>query len=91
LKLGKDAIPEKLSNLLEGKSFVVSGTFTNLSRDEIKLLIEKHGGKNQSGVTSKTSYLLAGDEAGPSKLDKAAKLKIDVIDENAFLKMIVEN
>ncbi len=90
MKIGKDAIPEKLSSLLDGKSFVVSGTFTNFSRDEIKLLIEKHGGKNQSGVTSKTDFLLAGEEAGPSKLDRAAKLNINVIDENGFLKMIGE-
>ncbi len=88
MKIGKDAIPEKLSSLLEGKSFVVSGTFTNFSRDEIKLLIEKHGGKNQSGVTSKTNFLIAGNEAGPSKLEKAGKLKINVIGENEFLKMI---
>ena len=90
MKIGKDAIPEKLSERLSGKSFVVSGTFTNFSRDEIKLLIEKHGGKNQSGVTSKTNYLLAGDEAGTSKLEKASKLKINVIGENEFLKLINE-
>ena len=90
MKIGKDAIPEKLSERLSGKSFVVSGTFTNFSRDEIKLLIEKHGGKNQSGVTSKTDYLLAGEEAGPSKLEKAAKLKINVIGESEFLKLINE-
>ena len=90
MKIGKDAIPEKLSERLSGKSFVVSGTFTNFSRDEIKLLIEKHGGKNQSGVTSKTDYLLAGEEAGPSKLEKAVKLKINVIGESEFLKLINE-
>ena len=90
MKISKDAIPEKLSEMLNGKSFVVSGTFTNFSRDEIKLLIEKHGGKNQSGVTSKTDFLLAGDEAGPGKLEKAVKLKINVIDEKEFLKLIGE-
>ncbi len=88
MKIGKDAIPEKISNLLDGKTFVVSGTFSNFSRDEIKSLIEKHGGKNQSGVTSKTDYLLAGEEAGPSKLEKADKLKVNVIDESGFLKLI---
>ena len=90
MKLSKDAVPEKLSARLAGKSFVVSGTFTNFSRDEIKLLIEKHGGKNQSGVTSKTDFLLAGEEAGPSKLEKAAKLKINVIGEKEFLILIEE-
>jgi DNA ligase (NAD+) len=88
MKISKDSMPVKLSNLLDGKSFVVSGTFTNFSRDEIKGIIESHGGRNQSGVTSKTNYLLAGDEAGPGKLEKAAKLKITVIDEKEFLKMI---
>jgi DNA ligase (NAD+) len=90
MKIGKDSIPERLSNLLEGKTFVVSGTFSNFSRDEIKLLIEKHGGKNQSGVTSKTNFLLAGEEAGPSKLEKANKLNVNVIGEKEFLKMIEE-
>ena len=88
MKISKDAIPEKISAILDGISFVVSGTFTNFSREEIKLLIESHGGKNQSGVTSKTNFLLAGEEAGPSKLEKAAKLKVAVIDEKEFLKMI---
>ena len=90
MKIGKDAIPEKISALLSGKSFVVSGTFINFSRDEIKLLIERHGGKNQSGVTSKTDFLLAGEEAGPGKLEKAGKLKIKLIGEKEFLKMIGE-
>ena len=88
MKLGEDSIPVKLSALLEGKSFVVSGTFTNLSREEIKSLIEQHGGKNQSGVSSKTDFLLAGDEAGPSKLEKAQKLNIKIIGETDFLNMI---
>jgi DNA ligase (NAD+) len=88
MEINEDSIPVKLSSLLEGKSFVVSGTFSNLSREEIKTLIEQHGGKNQSGVSSKTSYLLAGDEAGPSKLEKAEKLKIPLMTENEFLKMI---
>ena len=88
MEIGKDSIPERLSSLLTGKSFVVSGTFTNFSRDDLKLLIEKHGGKNQSGISSKTDYLLAGEEAGPSKLEKAKKLKVALIDEIEFLKMI---
>ncbi len=90
MKINKDSIPVKLSALLEGKSFVVSGTFSNLSREEIKTLIEQHGGKNQNGVSSKTSFLLAGDEAGPSKLEKAEKLKIPIMTESEFLKIIGE-
>ena len=88
MELSEDAIPQKISALLEGKTFVVSGTFTNFSRDELKQLIESHGGKNQSGVSSKTSYLLAGEEAGPSKLEKASRLNVSVIGEDDFLKMI---
>lgn len=86
--LSKDSVPERISSVLDGKSFVVSGTFSNFSRDEVKILIEKHGGKIQSGISSKTNYLLAGDEAGPSKLEKAAKLKISTIGESDLLKMI---
>lgn len=88
MELHENAIPKQLSDALAGKSFVVSGTFSTLSRDEIKLLIEQHGGKNQSGVSAKTDFLLAGDEAGPSKLDKATKLNVKVISENDFLKLI---
>lgn len=88
MKIGKDAIPEKISNDLDGLSFVVSGTFTNFSREEIKKMIEQHGGKNQSGVSAKTNFLLAGDEAGPSKLEKAEKLKVKIIGEEDFLKLI---
>ena len=88
MTLNADAIPVQLSERLTGKSFVVSGTFTTFSRDEIKLLIEQHGGKNQTGVSGKTDYLLAGNEAGSSKLAKAAKLNVKVISESEFLKLI---
>ena len=73
---------------LEGKSFVVSGVFNHHSRDEIKALIEKHGGKNVSSVSSKTDFLLAGDNMGPSKKEKAEKLGIAIISEEEFGKMI---
>ena len=88
MTLNTDAIPVQLSDRLTGKLFVVSGTFTTFSRDEIKLLIEQHGGKNQTGVSGKTDYLLAGNEAGSSKLAKAAKLNVKVISESEFLKLI---
>jgi DNA ligase (NAD+) len=88
MELSAASIPKKVSSRLDGLSFVVSGVFSTFSRDEIKVVIEQHGGKNQSGVSAKTNYLLAGDEAGPSKLDKARKLKVAVIDEKEFLKMI---
>jgi DNA ligase (NAD+) len=77
-----------LSDKLSGKSFVISGTFTRYSRDEIKDLIGKHGGKVISGVSSKTDFLVAGDKMGPEKLNKAQKLNISIISEQEFLKMI---
>ncbi len=88
MELSASSIVKKLSNKLDGLSFVVSGVFSTFSRDEIKKIIEQHGGKNQNGVSAKTNFLLAGDEAGPSKLEKAKKLKIAVIDEKEFVKMI---
>jgi len=88
LELSAASIPKKVSSKLNGLSFVVSGVFSNFSRDEIKQVIEQHGGKNQSGVSAKTNYLLAGDEAGPSKLDKAKKLKVAILSEKEFVKLI---
>ena len=76
------------STILEGLSFVVSGSFASFSRDELKGLIEKNGGKNLSGVSSKTNYLVAGDKIGPSKLAKAEKLKVSIISEDDFKQMI---
>lgn len=75
------------SEKLAGKSVVVSGVFSQ-SRDEIKLLVEKHGGKNVSSISAKTSFVLAGDNMGPAKLDKARELNIPIISEEEFLKMI---
>ena len=73
---------------LSGKSVVVSGVFTQHSRDEYKLLSEQNGGKNVGSISSKTSFVLAGDNMGPSKLEKAQKLNIPIINEAEFLKMI---
>ena len=77
-----------LSNMLEGKSFVVSGVFENFSRDEIKELIRIHGGKNIGSISAKTSFVLAGENMGPAKLAKAAKLEIPIISEQDFQEMI---
>lgn len=88
MELSVSSMPAKISSKLEGQSFVVSGTFSNFSREEIKSLIEQHGGKNQSGVSSKTDFLLAGEEAGPSKLEKAMKLKVRILTEAEFSEMI---
>lgn len=77
------------SEKLKGMVFVVTGTFENFSRDEIKKTIEDHGGKNASSVSSKTTYLLAGENTGPEKLKKAKFLGIPLISESEFQKMII--
>ena len=88
MEISADSTPNKISSRFDGYSFVVSGTFTTFSRDEIKSIIEQHGGKNVSGVSAKTSYLVIGDKPGDSKVEKATKLKVKMIDEVEFLKMI---
>lgn len=77
-----------LSDKLEGRSFVISGVFSSHSRDEIKTLVEDHGGKVSSSLSSKTSFLLAGENMGPKKRIKADDLGIVIIDETTFLSMI---
>ena len=77
-----------VSDVLKGKTIVVSGVFTQVSRDELKQMIEDHGGKNGSSISSKTDYVVAGDKMGPSKLEKANQLGITILTEDAFLAMI---
>jgi DNA ligase (NAD+) len=79
---------ESLGDTLAGKTMVISGVFAKHSRDEIKALIEAHGGKVGSGVTGKTDYLVAGDGIGPSKLEKAVQLGVQIISEDQFLELI---
>ena len=76
------------SDLLAGKSIVISGVFEHHSRDEYKQIIEQNGGKNVGSISGKTSFILAGDNMGPSKLQKAEKLGIPIVSEEEFLKMI---
>lgn len=76
------------SDLLAGKSIVISGTFARYSRDEYKELIECNGGKNVGSISKKTDFVLAGENMGPSKREKATSLGIPLIDETSFLKMI---
>ena len=85
-EMGKD---EKtvLSDKLAGITIVISGNFSR-PREEMKRLIEQHGGKNSSAVSSATSYLLAGDKTGPAKLQKAEKSGIKIIDEKTFFELI---
>ena len=84
----KKAVSE--SQALAGKTIVVSGVFSSFSRDEIKQLIEYHGGKNSSSISSKTDFLLAGEKMGPEKKKKAEALNVKIINEDEFLKMIEE-
>lgn len=76
------------SNALEGKSIVVSGVFHTVSRNELKALIEANGGKNVGSISAKTSYVVAGDNMGPAKLEKATNLGIEILNEEQFLKLI---
>ena len=76
------------SDILAGKSFVISGVFERHSRDEYKDMIERNGGKNVGSISKKTDYVLAGANMGPSKLEKAQKLNIPIIDESQFLEML---
>ncbi|MFI3266804.1 MAG: BRCT domain-containing protein, partial [Rikenellaceae bacterium] len=81
----------ELSQSLEGKKIVISGTFERHSRDELKLLIERHSGKNVSSVSKATDYLLAGANIGPAKLEKANKLGVEIISEEQFEQMIAQD
>lgn len=76
------------SDKLAGKSIVISGVFAKHSRDEYKAMIERNGGKNVGSISGKTSFILAGENMGPSKLQKAEKLGIQLVDEDTFLSMI---
>lgn len=77
------------SDKLSGLSFVISGVFNHHSREEYKEMIERHGGKNVGSISSKTSFVLAGENMGPAKLEKAKKLGIRIINEDEFLEMLL--
>ena len=76
------------STILENKKIVISGTFKNISRDELKKTIELNGGKNSSSVSKSTDILIAGENMGPSKLEKAEKFKVSILNENDFLNLV---
>ncbi|NQX96956.1 MAG: hypothetical protein HRT73_03630 [Flavobacteriales bacterium] len=84
-KLKKQII---ISRKLEGLVFVVSGVFSKFSRDELKSTIEQNGGKVSSSISKKTSYIVAGENMGPSKLAKAEKLEVNIINEDQFLELL---
>ena len=77
------------SDKLAGLSIVISGVFSHHSREEYKDMIVKHGGKNVGSISSKTSFILAGENMGPAKLEKAQKLGIKIINEDDFLQMLL--
>jgi DNA ligase (NAD+) len=76
------------SDKLEGKSFIISGVFKNYSRDELTEIIEANGGKILSGISGKLNYVIAGENMGPAKLEKANKLNIPIISDQDVLKML---
>ena len=86
---GEETMP--VGNALQGLSIVISGVFEHHSRDEYKALIEQHGGKNVSAVSAKTSFILAGGNMGPAKLEKAEKLGVKIMSETDFLQLINDN
>lgn len=88
LQFTSDAQYNLLSDKLEGKTIVISGVFAAMSRDEAKLLIERHGGKVSGSISAKTSFVLAGDQMGPSKKEKASKLGVPLMEEPDFLALI---
>ena len=83
-----DTDATEYTDKLAGQSIVISGVFTHHSRDEYKEMIEKNGGKNVGSISKKTSFVLAGENMGPSKLEKANKLGVPIVNEDDFLKML---
>jgi DNA ligase (NAD+) len=79
---------EKVSDVLNGKIVVISGVFSKYSRDEIKEFVEVNGGKNAGSISSKTDYVVAGENMGPAKLEKAKQLNIPILSEDDFLALI---
>ena len=83
-----EVINPDATNVLSGKIFVVSGVFTLFSRDELKKKIEDNGGKVGSSISAKTDFVIAGDNLGPAKLEKATKLNVAIISESDFIEML---
>ena len=79
---------ELVSQKLAGKTIVISGVFSQYSRDELKQMVEDNGGKNASSISAKTSFVLAGENMGPSKLEKATELGVSILSESDFLSLL---
>jgi len=88
LQMSMDPPVDLASDILAGKSFVISGVFSQHSRDELKNMISQYGGKNSASISARTDYVLAGEQMGPSKYQKAQKLGIPIVTEEEFLSMI---
>ena len=88
IKFRAEVAAENTEQFLKGLSFVISGTFSDHTREELRELIEKHGGRNAGSVSSKTDYLLAGEQPGPSKIEKAERLRIRIIGEEDFMELL---
>lgn len=86
-----EEVVQNRTDILAGKSIVISGVFKYHSRDEYKDMIERNGGKNVAGISKSTSFVLAGDNMGPSKLEKANKLNISIISEDDFLSILADS
>jgi DNA ligase (NAD+) len=90
IKLAGGETNKEQGNALNGKVIVISGVFTKHTRDEYKDIIEKNGGKNSSSISGNTSFILAGENMGPSKREKAEELGIKILNEDEFMKIIGE-
>jgi len=87
MEISRELLSEN-GDKFKGKIIVISGTFSMHSRDEYKVLIEKNGGKNSGSVSAKTSFILAGENMGPAKLEKAASLGVKLLTEDEFLEIL---
>lgn len=90
MKIDSDKI-KQTGNILQGKTIVISGTFSHHSRDEYKEIIESYGGKNSGSISKKTSFVLAGENMGPAKLEKCKSLGVSIMNETDFLKLLSDN
>jgi DNA ligase (NAD+) len=90
LQMSMEQKTEMTSSILSGLTFVISGVFAKHSRDELKNIIEEHGGKNSASISARTDYILAGENMGPSKQEKAQKLGVPIITEDQFLAMLAQ-
>ena len=90
MQLPEDAHNAPQSDILAGKTIVISGTFNHHSRDEYKGMIEQNGGKNAGSISKKTSFILGGENMGPAKLEKADKLGVPIVTEDEFIAMLAQ-